>query len=269
MTKAITRRQGVALVAVAVLAVAAIASVTVAGAAGSLISHWGGEGDATDSADANDGTLVGDTTFATGQVGQAFSFDGLGDYVRVADSANLQVTGAITISAWFKTSGTNSFSGIVGKMTQFEPRPGYLMNVNNSSKLRCDIIGPLGRIIQGQGTVVSGTSVEDGVFHHGACTYDGTTVRVYVDGVLEGSVAYANGIGSNNGQPLRIGRDAAFQPNRDFNGLIDEVKVHNKALSAQDIQDLFEDGDDDSDDDSEDSDDSDDSDDDDDSGSDD
>ena len=107
------------------------------------------------------------------------------------------------------------------------------MSVDDSSKLRCDIIGPFGRTMQGQGTVVSATPVEDGVFHHGACTYDGTTVRVYVDGVLEGSVAYINAVGSNNGQPLRIGRDAALQPNRDFNGLIDEVQIYGSALSAK------------------------------------
>ena len=151
----------------------------------------------------------------------------------VSDHASLGNTSAVTMSAWFKTSGTSLFSGIVGKMTPLELRPGCLMSVDDSSKLRCDIIGAFGRTMQGQGTMVSATPVEDRVFHHGACTYDETTVRVYVDGVLEGPVACINGVGSNNGQSLRIGRDAALRPDRDFNGLIDEVQIYDSAPSAK------------------------------------
>lgn len=209
-----------------------------------LVSWWPGEGNANDIADANNGTLQGGATFATGRVGQAFSFDGNGDFVQVPDSANLDITDKITLDAWIKTSGTNDFSGIVGKIGSIDPdtRKGYLLGVNALSKLRCDMV--LDRssapcCIQGQGTAVSTTSVEGGNWHHVACTYDGAEVKVYVDGVLEATVAYTNGIGLNN-EPLRIGRDPFSAPNRDFNGLIDEVEVFNRALTDDEIEAIFE-----------------------------
>lgn len=199
-----------------------------------LVSWWPGEGNANDIIDGNNGTLQQDATFAAGRVGQAFSFDGLNDYVEVPDSANLNITGAITLDAWIKTSGTNDFSGIVGKILPVEPRTGYLLNVDSNSKFRCDII----RARPPQGTVVSITSVEDSNWHHVACTYDGATVKVYVDGNFEASVSYTDGIGVNN-EPLRIGRDPGLAPNRDFNGLIDEVEVYNRALTDAEIQAIF------------------------------
>jgi len=206
-----------------------------------LVSWWPGEGNANDIADANNGTLQGGATFATGRVGQAFSFDGNGDFVQVPDSANLDITDKITLDAWIKTSGTNDFSGIVGKIGSIDPdtRKGYLLGVNALSKLRCDMVLDRSAPCCIQGTAVSTTSVEDGNWHHVACTYDGAEVKVYVDGVLEDTVAYTNGIGLNN-EPLRIGRDPFSAPNRDFNGLIDEVEVFNRALTDDEIEAIFE-----------------------------
>src|SRR5260221_3122651 len=62
-----------------------------------LVSWWSAESNALDSAEGNNGTLGTGTSFATGEVGQAFSFDGTDDYVRVPDAANLRITNAITI----------------------------------------------------------------------------------------------------------------------------------------------------------------------------
>jgi len=64
-----------------------------------LVGWWPGEGNANDIVGNNDGTLQGDATFATGQVGQAFSFDGTGDYVDVGD---IGVTGDWTVDFWAK-----------------------------------------------------------------------------------------------------------------------------------------------------------------------
>ena len=221
----------------------AVAQTCVAPPSG-LVSWWPGDVNADDIAGANNGALQADATFATGKVGQAFSFDGSLDRVVVPDSATLDITGAITVDAWIKTAGTDDFSGIVAKILSGEPRTGYLLGVDNLSRFRCDII--LAR--PPQGTVVSTTLVDDNTLHHVACTYDGAIVKVYVDGTLEGQLAYidgdpgpegvgVNGLGENN-EPLLIGRDPCC-PNRDFNGLIDEVEVYNRALDAGEIQAIF------------------------------
>lgn len=69
-----------------------------------LISHWKADGNANDSVDGNNGTLFG-TTFASGKNGQAFSLDGVNDYVRIPDSANLNPA-HLTIGFWFNSDQT-------------------------------------------------------------------------------------------------------------------------------------------------------------------
>src|SRR5215467_6689435 len=75
--------------------------------AATVIHWWKADGNANDSVGTNHGSLVGDTTFASGENGQAFSFDGTGDYVSVPDDPSHYFTGSFTMEAWAKTSGTN------------------------------------------------------------------------------------------------------------------------------------------------------------------
>jgi len=65
-----------------------------------MVSYWRADGNALDSVYDNDGTLInGATATATGQVGQAFSFDGGNDYVRIPNSNNLNLIEAVTVEA--------------------------------------------------------------------------------------------------------------------------------------------------------------------------
>src|SRR5206468_2924778 len=66
-----------------------------------MISWWRAEGDATDALTANNGTLMNGATFAPGEVGQAFSLDGIDDYVSIP-LLNFSSRNAITIEAWIK-----------------------------------------------------------------------------------------------------------------------------------------------------------------------
>ncbi|MFQ6119614.1 MAG: fibronectin type III domain-containing protein, partial [Methanosarcinales archaeon] len=66
-----------------------------------LVSWWPGDGDANDIIDGNDGTLQNGVTFAAGQVGQAFSLDGIDDFVDLGNASNLHVSaGDFTVDAW-------------------------------------------------------------------------------------------------------------------------------------------------------------------------
>ena len=65
-----------------------------------LVSWWGGDNNALDIIGTNNGALHGDATYAAGKVGQAFSFDGSGDYVSIPDQPSLNPTAAITVDAW-------------------------------------------------------------------------------------------------------------------------------------------------------------------------
>jgi opacity protein-like surface antigen len=80
-----------------------------------LVSWWPGDGSADDIANGNDGTLQKGTTFAQGMVGQAFSLDGVDDYVQVPHHPSLNPASALTIEAWIHSASTEGPRVIVAK----------------------------------------------------------------------------------------------------------------------------------------------------------
>src|SRR5690348_8680379 len=95
------KRLALALIAASIFALAPSAHAA-------LIHEWQGNGNANDSIGTNNGSLVGDTTFTTGVSGQAFSFDGNGDYVSVPDDPSHYFSGSFTLDAWVKTAQADS-----------------------------------------------------------------------------------------------------------------------------------------------------------------
>ncbi len=85
-----------------------------------MIGWWRAEGDATDTYSTNDGTLVGDAAFTTsGKAGQAFSFDGNGDYVELANESQYDfVNQQFTLEGWFKTSATGTYNRLSRRRMQ-------------------------------------------------------------------------------------------------------------------------------------------------------
>lgn len=90
-----------------ILAMAAFVTMSGHDVSAGLIAHWSGEGSAIDTANGQDGVLVGNTIFAAGKVGQAFSFDGANDYIRIPTAPTLE-PGAFSVSAWIKLANTGS-----------------------------------------------------------------------------------------------------------------------------------------------------------------
>jgi len=78
-----------------------------------MVAWYPGEGNANDIQGNNNGTLQNGATFAAGKVGQAFSFDGVDDYVEVPNAANLNITGPLTIDVWVKLNAANKLQYIV------------------------------------------------------------------------------------------------------------------------------------------------------------
>ena len=82
------------------------------------IGHWSLDGNANDSANGNNGTLVGDATYVAGKYGQAATFDGIGDYISVPDGAAVHDTAfsAFTAMAWIKPVAGGEYDSLMGKM---------------------------------------------------------------------------------------------------------------------------------------------------------
>ena len=97
-----------------------------------MVSWWPGDGNATDIMGNNDGALLNGTTFTTGKVGQAFSFDGGNDYISVPDDPSLDFTSALTIALWLKADATLD-EGIVEKKGTGLSNAPYSLNYYDDS----------------------------------------------------------------------------------------------------------------------------------------
>ena len=194
-----------------------------------MVSWWTADGHAKDMVGGNDGALTGDATFAEGMVGEAFSLDGDGDFVVVPSSSSLNPTDQITLDAWVKPTAFNSQGRIVQKGDSDSQ---YRLYYNNGS-------GNVFFIIADVGTILDGGSLTLDEWQHVAGTYDGTSMAVYVNGELRASVS-ASGLIPDSSDPLYIGTKAAAASDQDsWKGLIDEVEIFNRALSAEEIKAIY------------------------------
>jgi hypothetical protein len=198
---------------------------------------WPGDGNTNDiqGPTFENGTLFGGATYAPGKVGQAFSLNGTNAYVRVTNSAVFDPTTAGSQDAWVKfnqlPSDAGHNMGIIGQGSFGRDFDLWALTDNK-----------FGFYIAAGGDAsglfaTSTTVIQTGVWYHVAGTWDSTGIRIYVNGVLENANTNANALNitrTPSGQPLEIGNQAFFGPVL-FNGLIDEVEVFNRALSAAEI----------------------------------
>jgi formylglycine-generating enzyme required for sulfatase activity len=193
-----------------------------------LVAYWKLDGDATDSAGSNHGTIYGATP-VTGQVGGALSFDG-DDYVQVADDDSLDISDEITISAWINPSNTSSIRMIVSKYKDYAGMS-YLLELSNEK---------LHFMLRDVNSFFGIQTFSIGIWYHVVATYDGSRVRGYINGELDNEQAAYGAIPITT-QELNIGRQADnnLWP---FEGLIDEVRIYNRALSTEVIEGLYNTG---------------------------
>ena len=194
-----------------------------------LIGHWkfdetSGTTAADSSGSGNTGTLTNMTgsEWTTGKGGGALDFDGTNDYVNLGTSLANNL-GDVTFSAWiYREGSTTSFGEIFAKNTIIA------LSVNNSNdKLRLNFADGSSWSPYPE----SGSTLPLNQWVHVAGTRSGSTVKVYLDGVLEGTAT--NSRTGSNSNALGIGH----KPGSGFffNGLLDEVRYYDHALSAGEI----------------------------------
>jgi Concanavalin A-like lectin/glucanases superfamily len=152
------------------------------------------------------------------------SFDGVNDWVTVADDPSLDLSGALTLEAWVRPVAGSGFRTVVLK----EYPPGlhaYALNGSAGSSL--------GEVVTNNFHTAHGPALGANSWSHVAVTLSQGSVRFYVNGSLA-STAAAPGTVSNSSGPLRIGGNAIW--GEYFGGLIDELRVYNRALTAAEIQ---------------------------------
>jgi hypothetical protein len=175
----------------------------------------------------NHGTVRGATSQA-GKIGKALKFDGVDDWVTVADAASLDLTSAMTLEAWVNPSTLTQWHTVLLK--ESAAGMAYELYAHNPDISRPAAYGTLNGALRG----VTGTAaLPTNTWTHLATTYDGTNMQLYVNGALVRSVARAGVMDATTG-PLRIGGNVPWG-GEFFAGLIDEVRVYNRALTASEI----------------------------------
>ncbi|MDH4241268.1 MAG: LamG domain-containing protein, partial [Phycisphaerae bacterium] len=175
----------------------------------------------------NHGTLISmDPTsdWVTGRIGGALHFDGIDDYVDCGNGASLQITGtAISLAAWVKYDTGEDYSGIAMKTSSGDWSDGYGLYADNDA---------VNFYVVDYGNIATKSFTADDQWHHVAGTYDGSNVRVWVDGVEGTPLGYTGSI-SNADHSFEIGRGGDNSYN--FSGALDDVRLYNVALTDTDI----------------------------------
>jgi len=198
-----------------------------------LVSWWPAEGNYTDIISGNNGTASGGTAFAPGEVGQAFSFNGVDGKIQVADNANLDVS-QITIEAWVNPRSSGQGRPILQKRSSSNIG-GYTFETTNSpagpaNGLQFVIwIGGVQQTLQTPPNVLALNA-----WQHVAATFDGATMTIYVNGVQQASLAVSGSIDPDSTDPLVMGLNVVN--GSDWDGFTDEVSLYNQALTSTQIQ---------------------------------
>ena len=198
--------------------------------AGLLAAYGFDEGSGISTADqsgnGNDGQAAGATWMPTGRFGAALLFNGTSSLVSVSDSATLDLTNRLTLEAWVQpTAGGNWRTALL------KERPSGLSYALYSHDATT---GPAGYpTISGDRAVQGGGALPLNTWSHIAMTYDGANMRFYVNGV-QVSVRAQTGSTAISAGMLRIGGNTVW--GEYFAGLIDEVRIYNRALTAAEIQ---------------------------------
>ena len=180
---------------------------------------------ADSSGKSNGGTVSGATWTTAGKYGAALSFDGVDDWVTVADAASLDVT-QTTLEAWVRPTT----AGGTWRTAVFKEQPGgmvYALYANQGGGQ------PLGQVNVGGERNALGPTLPLNAWSHLAATFDGSALRLYVNGALASTTAIAGSIPASTG-PLRIGGNGIWA--EWFEGQIDEVRVYDRALTQAEIQ---------------------------------
>src|SRR5439155_20698894 len=163
-----------------------------------------------------------------GKYGKALSFDGASSWVTVANSPSLQLTNRMTLEAWVNPDTLNGAWRCVIIKQQTGAGVDYSLYADTDQHAPATQLYTTGEN-DDYGTAVLPTNN----WTYLAATWDGTTLRLYVNGTLASSLAVSGTLLSSTGV-LRIGGNSVW--GEFFSGMIDEVRIYNRALSQTEIQ---------------------------------
>ena len=195
-----------------------------------LISYWKLDGSSVDAVNDNDGTDTSvDYDAGYGKINQGARFNASGDYITIANNANISTSGAISIAMWVYSNG--NYTGYNTMLAKRDTTTNYEVYLSITT-------GNIG-FYNGATAVDSGVSITSNAWHYVVVTKaTGTSaVKFYVDGsevASTGSIAI-----SSNSDPLLFG---SLNGAEQFYGYLDEIGFWTRQITADEITTLYNSG---------------------------
>jgi hypothetical protein len=203
------------------------------------VAAWRAERDAGDSQGKNSGELH-EVTFAPGKIGQAFQFNGSNSFVNVPGVPAFRFTGPFSLVAWVKYDRiTGDYGGTIfmkGPPENPDADWDWGMSISSRKKLR-----PHVNVNGDWQWFDCKTTLQPGMWYHLAVVFDGTRLKGFVNGKLDGDQGAAGSLRTSD-LPIRLGCASPTEPLKTASflaGQIDEAAVYRGALSAEAIRALY------------------------------
>jgi hypothetical protein len=189
------------------------------------------------SVNGNHGTIMGAPEWVDGKFGTALKLNGSTDYVLIqnSDSFNSPAeTNGLTMLAWAnRTAIRGGWEEVISKWKAGAAGSSYRLHVHETDGNWESFIR---NAADANNITITGTPGKEDTWVHLAVTYDGSTTKIYQDGLMVSSGANAGGIHASD-LDVSIGKRTG--DNEFFAGIVDEVAIFNVALSEDDIQNIM------------------------------
>ncbi len=172
---------------------------------------------------------------STGKFGSALGFDGTDDSVNTANVAMFTPNGTsisnVSFGAWVKPSSLAATNAVMQKSNEIR------MNITTSGFPTCEIYS--GGLYRGPAT--STVAIGTTAWSHVMCTFDGSTITVYVNGTNTGTSSFSGSMTGSSSNAFAIGEDTSTGTTF-FTGLIDDVRLYNYTLTQAQIRAIYNGG---------------------------
>jgi hypothetical protein len=206
------------------------------------VAFWHADNSAADATSTNNGTMLHGGGYTNGYVSQGFLLDGVSQHVRVADNAVLRFTNALTVEGWVYPTGygwieiLSKWDAVGGPNTR-----SYGIGLYPDDGRLYLVVSP-GGTDAGAGVAGSTNPVPQYEWTHFAATYDGTSLDVYLNGALDGTLPYSSGVYAGTAD-LAIGGVVGGTSSGGgisfFPGRLDEMTLYYRALTTNEIQAIY------------------------------
>ncbi len=164
----------------------------------------------------------------------SLNFDGTGDYIDCGSPSLFDDLTSFSFSCWFNSNVKSNDDGILGKWLSSTNRS-FALNLETSGNIRFAVFNSGGTAAQ---SYINTSDWSTGNWYNVIGTYDGSNVKLYLDGVLKDTVALTGTV-RNSTQSFRIGR---YGSSSDFQGKIDETAIWNSALTQAQVSQVYNNG---------------------------